>query len=241
MYCATDSGFYISVNRSGNWRRLTERAATAVKVEGQVALAALEGGEVLASEDRGETWSSFPSISSEAKVTALEVSHGHIFAATEGSGQQPNQHTVWRFSSAGGGWERWLDEPCNDTLVIAAPSAGTDLGVVFVGLNGDVLTCDDNLHQISGGVQMPAWRRTEIGNVSLMALAVSPAFGEDDTLFAATSESVYVSKDAGTSFTPLRNHQVLSPIVSLAPTPDYSNDRRLYGVALGGAIWQYTD
>lgn len=237
IYCAARSGLYVSRDGAGSWDRVVVAAATAVTAANGMVLAALEGGELVASGDEGRTWTSAGSVPSAGEVASLHRSRGReVFAVVSEPAQGPCRHAVWRSADGGDRWDRRLEERSEGPLALAASSAGD--GMVFVGLGGRVLTPIPKFHEVRGGRRLPAWRRVELGDVRVTALAVSPAFGDDRTLFAATSGGVYVSRDGGTSFARWSEVGDLAAMVSLAPTPGYPADREVYAVALGGSLWQ---
>lgn len=87
------------------------------------------------------------------------------------------------------------------------------------------------------------WRSTTIaqGGVALTALAVSPAYARDQTVFAASSGGVFVSRDGGESYEAWSDGLAQRRIVALAVSPDFRHDRLVYGVSLGGTIWRRYD
>jgi len=66
---------------------------------------------------------------------------------------------------------------------------------------------------------------------------MSPGYAADGTVFATTTAGVFVSRDRGTSF--VAWSEALDPpsIVALAVSPDYSSDRLVYALSLGGTLW----
>ena len=60
-------------------------------------------------------------------------------------------------------------------------------------------------------------------------------------LFAATSAGVYVSRNAGLSWKPLREGLTDRSIVGVVVSPAYPNDRLVFAASLGGTIWRLRD
>jgi hypothetical protein len=73
------------------------------------------------------------------------------------------------------------------------------------------------------------------------ALAISPDFARDRTLFAASGGGVFVSRDAGNVFTRWIDGLDESPVVFLAVSPEYAQNRLVYALGLGGSVWRRPD
>ena len=97
--------------------------------------------------------------------------------------------------------------------------------------------------EVRAGERRPIWRGVELTrqSVSVTALAASPNYRDDATLFATTGAGVYVSRDAGASFTPWSEGLTSAAVVALAISPDYGRDRLVYALGLGGTIWRRRD
>ncbi len=106
-------------------------------------------------------------------------------------------------------------------------------------------------HSTDGGI---SWTRV-YDEHSVTALAVSPAYARDKTLFIAPGEykwigGIYQSTDGGRSWMQLASYgsgPSTSPVQSIALSPDYEHDKTLFvagshGLAIsynGGASWIY--
>ncbi|HYU18451.1 MAG TPA: hypothetical protein VEQ11_07130, partial [Chloroflexota bacterium] len=97
--------------------------------------------------------------------------------------------------------------------------------------------------EIARGERRPIWRGPELPGSpnSITALAASPNYGADTTLFASSSAGVCVSRDGGASFTPWSEGLDPPAVVALATSPDYPRDRLVYASGLGGTIWRRRD
>ena len=73
------------------------------------------------------------------------------------------------------------------------------------------------------------------------ALATSPNYRRDRTLFAATSAGPAVSRDGGASFNAWNEGLGPTPVVALAVSPAYQRDRLVYALGLGGTVWRRRD
>jgi hypothetical protein len=115
--------------------------------------------------------------------------------------------------------------------------------VVFVGVGGRVLKPLRQAQEIVAGERRPIWRGPALpgDSVAVTALAVSPDYCRDRTLFAATSAGPAVSRDGGTSFSAWSEGLGPAPVVALALSPAYARDRLVYALGLGGTVWRRRD
>jgi hypothetical protein len=60
-------------------------------------------------------------------------------------------------------------------------------------------------------------------------------------VFAATSDGVYVSRDAGERFQAWSADGGPRATIAVAVSPDYARDRLVYALEMGGAIWRRRD
>jgi hypothetical protein len=72
------------------------------------------------------------------------------------------------------------------------------------------------------------------------ALEASPAYARDRTILAGTTAGVFFSRNAGSEFE-LAGQGGGGPIVAVAFSPAYVEDRLLYAVELGGRVWRLRD
>jgi hypothetical protein len=109
-----------------------------------------------------------------------------------------------------------------------------------VGLGRRVLKPVRNGRETRAGERRPIWRGTEVGSPAsvVLALAVSPTYADDRAVFAATNVGVFVSRDAGGTFTPWSDGLTHEPVVALAQSPSNHEDGLVFGIGLGGTIWQ---
>ena len=114
-----------------------------------------------------------------------------------------------------------LDMPLVTTSVVVSPAFPQD-GLVFAGTNGGILRSSDG-----GKTWEVAILRTPSPLVS--ALAISPNFASDKTLFAGTMEDgVFRSTDQGTEWV-FWNFGLYDPnILCLVVSPDYQTDNCLF-------------
>jgi hypothetical protein len=73
------------------------------------------------------------------------------------------------------------------------------------------------------------------------ALASSPSYPHDRTVFAATTGGVFVSRDGGDSFSRWSEGLISASVIALTVSPSYRDDRLVYALGLGGSIWRRRD
>ena len=81
------------------------------------------------------------------------------------------------------------------------------------------------------------WRSAELGRnvTSITALAASPV---DPAVLAATNAGVFLSRDAGQTFTDWSDGLTNPRVVAIAVSPNFGEDRLVYALGLGGTIWR---
>jgi len=86
--------------------------------------------------------------------------------------------------------------------------------------------------------QEVTWRSIGPYGGNIDAVAFSPNFVNDRTLFAANGSSIFRSIDAGTNWAPLApfqsNPDIYEPVRHIGVSPRYSTDATLFAVTLGG-------
>ncbi|MDP8924235.1 MAG: hypothetical protein M3O34_15335 [Chloroflexota bacterium] len=207
-------------------------------------------GEVLRSNDGGESWRSLGSITGGGELVSLVASPSFktdralLAVATGAVGPSGEGGLIlWRSTDGGAHWERWLDAPGVGLLSLAVPTAHWRDGALFVGAGRSVLVPIPNTRERRGGVSRPLWHATDLGpEVAAIVALATPSGGEAGrTLFAATNVGIFVSRDGGRSFAPWSDGLDPTATVALAVSPDYETDRLVFAVGLGGTIWRRED
>jgi photosystem II stability/assembly factor-like uncharacterized protein len=225
--------------------------ATAPTLSGSHLLADLDPGRgqcsrIVGSRDGGQTWSEIPTPNTDALVLGLAMTPDagldgplYVFSYTATGGA----HTLWRSTDGGQRWQVWYVDPDLKgglaTPLVALPTNPGGDSVLFAAGNR-VLRPRPNAWETKGGVRRPAWDTVQVpGHVS--HLAASPAYARDRTLFVATSDGVFVSRDGGASLTCWSDGLEPSATVAVALSPGYADDRLVYALGLGGSIWRRLD
>jgi photosystem II stability/assembly factor-like uncharacterized protein len=257
LVAATAGGVAISRNGGESWLATggpTPAQAIAVAPDYRRLgglLAAGSDGSLRLSSDSGLTWRSLPVpfIGQEVAMVAFSpgfAEDGMLFAATTqatgpgGTGQA----SVWQSTDRGESWQTVLIERDEGRwLSLAIPPTFSDDGAFYIGLGDRVLRPMRRASERRLGGQRPIWIGEHLGNARtvVVGLALSPAYRFDQTLFAATSAGVFVSRNAGLSWRPLAAGMIDRSIVAVVPTPTYADDRTVYAASLGGTIWRLVD
>lgn len=151
-----------------------------------------------------------------------------MFLATDGDGLR-------RSRDAGATWEAELP---NATLFNVQPTC-----LAWLPGGTEVLAGTDasGLYASSDGGASWSWRSTALPRgqgQTLRQLAVSPDFAHDRTVFAAATSGVWVSRDAGQSWTRTGGP---APAAAIALSPAFARDRSLIAAGQistdGGQTW----
>jgi len=266
LYVATADGIHLSHDGAATWHvppsasspawTLATTAASVEDARPRV-VAALSGGKLLASEDAGETWRAYGPGFDGADIISLVLSPNYardrtLFVATSQTGSaESGEIVLWRSVDGGGRWDRWLvDREARSgagrgqhlMALAASPSYLSD-ALVFVGLGARVLKPLRHAQEVRAGHRRPVWRAADLGEgaVAVTAVAPSPGYAQDQTVFAAANAGVFVSRDGGDTYQPWSEGLVPPSMVALAISPSYRSDRLLYALGLGGTIWRRHD
>jgi len=186
--------------------------------------------QVFISTDRGESWSSASQGLPKAEIVSLVVSPNY---AEDGTAYAWFQYKgLYRTTNGGQSWEQVKEEEDWYVQTMAlSPDFAADVhrradGSLFVGaMYGNLHRSDDGgFTWQSLGAGLPS------GTIWVKALAVSPEFARDGTLFAGLDRGIYKSTDGGHSWQavntglPHRPDGELAGGLALALSPDYPAD-----------------
>ncbi len=261
VFAALGSGLFRSRDGAESWEQIgTDTlpeavgavvAGPAISGKPTLVLAVTLGGKLFATEDNGDSWRQLGNDFGGGAVVALAVSPGYakddtLFVGTrqlypDGSGN--SLLILWRSTDRGSQWHHWLEEIGRSALPMTVPPGYLGDGALYVGLDGQVAKPIRNTWRRGGGERLPVWSGTELHDsegkpVAITALVSSPQYRQDNTVFAATSGGVYVSRDSGRSFELWSGGMGAAPVVALALTPRGKNGQWLYALGLGGGVWR---
>ena len=231
-FAGTASGLYRTRNGARSWRAietdLTEPAVQCLAVsprfaEDRLVLAGTEADGLLRSDDAGSTWHR-PDALVDQGVTAVTFSTRYPSKAHHRRGGRIRHRDL-------GGWRReWRMTGSPPGVVLSLIFVATDAGeVLLAGLHrqGVARSTDDGA----------SW---DLANAGLSArlltgLVLSPAFAEDQTLFAAgPQDGVSVSKDGGQTWAECTDGLDDPAVLGLAISPAYADDHTLYAATAAG-------
>ena len=265
IYAATDAGIFISRDRGNRWLALNEGLgdgarpqAIAVSSKGalvgttqglyrwrdnrwtrasgdlagtlvrplvvetkraeRVFAATLKG--IFRSSDGGDTWSALSAIPGESSLHAFASDPKIFFAGTS--------RGMWASADEGKSWN-----PLNEGLVSTSVS---DLiatpGALFAATQAGLAFSND---------QGKTWREVAgLGDTPVLSLSPDPT--RANVIYAgALNGAIFISRDAGASFTRVADNVGNSPISALAAIPLANDARVLYAGTLGGGLYRSAD
>ena len=243
LYLATSAGIRVSPDRGRSWEPCPTGAARVVVSGPGVVVVAVEGGRLLVSLDDVRSWEPVATPLPGTDTVALGVSPAYprdrtIFAATSAA----TETVLWRSTDSGQHWQRWMVQSNGGVarVPLAVPSSYAVDGAVLIGVGRKVFSPVRHAEEVRSGERRPIWRSVEPGSnvVGVTALAASPSYNTDRTLFATSNAGVFVSRNGGERFQTWNEGLAPTRMVSVAVSPALSQDRLVYGLGLGGTLWR---
>jgi photosystem II stability/assembly factor-like uncharacterized protein len=257
LYVATPDGIHVSRDGTAGWSAVpggsspAQTVATASVPNARPSVVALApDGGLLVSEDAGNTWRRHGHQFGGAVASGLWLSPGFgrdeiLFVATRRAGSpQPAEIVLWRSADGGEHWDPWLDQwEVRDAPQVIALAVSPDYAsdeMVFVGLGARVLKPARHAREVRAGRSRPVWHAKDLdqGVVAVTAIALSPAYAQDQTVFVATNAGVLISRDGGESYRLWSEGLVPPGVLALTVSPNYPTDRLVYALGPGGIIWR---
>ncbi|MFN8523521.1 MAG: hypothetical protein U0821_10540 [Chloroflexota bacterium] len=207
-------------------------------------LAGLEGRRLVVSRDDGETWHDLePPPNGEILAVAASAERASgwtVFALTQDS---DGGRALWRSVDGNGRWARWLEPTPGGAVSVAVPPWHQSDGAVFLAAGRAVMRPIPSAEQRVRGERRPLWTETLVGTEGavISGMSLSPAFRADGTVFVATSEGVFLSRDRGQTFEPWSEGMDAQAAVSVTPAADYATSGEVFALALGGGLWRRVD
>ena len=128
-----------------------------------------------------------------------------------------------------------LPTPPSIISCLAFSPTYADDGIAFLG------TLEDGVYRSADRGQN--WARWNFGlfDLRVLALAVSPDFSHDETVFAGTDTGIYISKSGGRSWRPLSFPDEAALVMCLAVSPGFAQDGILWAGTEVAGLWVSED
>jgi photosystem II stability/assembly factor-like uncharacterized protein len=265
MFAATDQGLHRSTDAGATWQQIADELSDqAVRVaalspsfegDGTLFVSAAEGTEEGAatrlwiSRDRGDSWEAARETFDRQELVAIAFSPSYaedktVYVGTfrEATPQKRAEMAIWRSEDGG---RSWLPLTSHVTpgrwVAIAIPPTYARDRAVFVGVQSAVLRPMAGAMAAVRPGRRQLWYAERIGrpNTAVVSLVTSPTYEKDHTLYAGTSDGVYVSRNGGITWLPMSDELGNRSIVSLALSPNYAQDGQIFAASLGGALWTF--
>jgi photosystem II stability/assembly factor-like uncharacterized protein len=170
------------------------------------------------SHDGGQSWqSAYGSLALTAPLTTSAVAFSPSFAAD----QTLFAGVPGAILRSGDGGRSWFVTPLPSpppfvSSLVVSPGFVHD-GIVLAG------TMEDGVFRSGDrGVHWAAWNFGLL-DLNVLCLAISPAFAEDETVFAGTDSGVFWSTNGGRAWREVDFSADLAPVLSLALSPSFSS------------------
>lgn len=250
VFAGSDSnGVFRSTDGGTNWskvntglpsQKIMDLAITSNYTNTPILFAATASDGVFRSDNGGDSWIAV-NTGLTLTVIALAVSPNFasdqvLFAATSHTG-------VFKSDNGGNSWV-----PVNSGLsaldmkmieLAIAPNYGKDgVQTLYAALDHNGVVKSTN-----GGASWQAVGATDIDNIQMAALAISPAFATDQTLLAGmgSGRGLYKSTDGGNNW----NHTVTgitaAPVTDLIVSPNLVNDNLMFAASYGSGVFRSED
>jgi photosystem II stability/assembly factor-like uncharacterized protein len=261
VLAATPSGLSRTRDLGATWERVEPPAGAEQPISALSVAATMSGSPsvviaagahvVVLSLDGGETWRALPRPADAGEIVGAACSPDMardrtVYVAARAP--QPIVQRVdgapllelWRSTDLGMHWSRWLQAANTATMPLAVPRPIAGQPAVLAGIAGRVAHPLAGAQEVRGRERRPIWQEARIGAplASVTAVALSPSFARDQTVFAAADTSVYVSRDGGDSFETW-DHGLTVPIVTgLGVAEATDGGLVVYALGLGGTLWR---
>jgi photosystem II stability/assembly factor-like uncharacterized protein len=260
LFAGCADGVFTSADGGDSWQRAGEDLAgvdvrtLAVSPDfatDRTLFVATGDNRILRSTDAGATWAPLRQQIASEEIVSLVCAPGFgenrvLYVGTyavnpkEGTGVG----AVWRGDEAGDKLSMQTTYHTNNRWVaFGVPATFAGSGMFFVGIHNAVLRPMVPSVSAEGFSRRRVWKAEPVApvNGSVVALAASPKYADDRTIFAATSHGVYKSETGGLSWKAISEGLVQKSIVAIALSPTFPTDRQVFALSLGGDLWRYVD
>jgi|GEM_PF-1721267 len=259
LFAGTSGGVFKSTDGGASWSAvntgLTNLYVRALAlspgyVTDRTLFAGTYGGGAFKSNDGGASWSAINVGLTNLDVTALALSPGYATDHTLFIGMYDGG--VFKSSDGGASWSAVNTGLTNlwvRTLAIS-PDYAAD-GTLFAGTHdaysGGIYYAGGVFKSTNGGASWIAVN-TGLTNPNINALAVSPSYVSDHTLFAGTLGSgvyyaggVFKSTNGGASWSAVNTGPTNLAVYALALSSGYASDHTIFAGTYGGGVFKSTD
>jgi len=254
VYIATSDGMFVSDDQGATWRRLGLEGHQLVLLalspafpEDGVMVAAATGSLHL-STDGGASWAELEAPVGEEYLVSMAIALDParkpvllVGSWRDPSGDGRGRLSIWRRTLPNEPWANLFSRPTNTRVaLLGMPDSYGEDQRFFIG-NGESVyrLVPDATERTREGIR-PLWLPGGIGRASfpVLSLVAAPDFAHNHTLYASTSEGVYVSRDEARTWQKLAPAPGNRPPVAIDISPGYPKDS-LYALALGGRLWRW--
>ncbi|MBM3188851.1 MAG: hypothetical protein FJZ90_09035 [Chloroflexi bacterium] len=200
-------------------------------VEGVPRYWAATGCGIFMSDDGGQSWTQTLDGLTTPLLSALHVApNGALFAGALGG-------DLFASFNYGKIWESGLvpeELKATVTVVMASPNFRKD-GAAYAATDGGGLLVTRN----SG----KSWEDSGfgLGDPCVLALAATPDWSRQETMFAATTEGVFISRNGGRAWRETELMMDDDIVDVLAVSPSYEEDQTVYAGTEAGSLYRSTD
>jgi hypothetical protein len=137
------------------------------------------------------------------------------------------------------GGASWLIEslpspPPVVSALVVSPHYANDGTVLAATVEDGVFRSGDR------GSQWESWNFGLL-DLDVYSLAISPAFGEDETLYVGTETGIFRSTNGGRAWREVGFNTDLAPVLSLVLSPGYAQDECLYAGTASNGLYRSGD
>ena len=248
VYAGSVDGVYKSTNGGVSWNSVNAGIpnisvlAVSPNYASDQTIYAGRGGGVYKSTNGGASWTAVNTGISNLNIGSLAVSPNYaadqtIYAGSSGGGvfKSTNGGTNWTAVNTGiTGYGLYIQ------ALAVSPNYASDetvyAGSVNVGYGGGGVYKSAN-----GGASWTAVN-TGINSTNIYALAVSPNYATDQTVYAGSfGAGVYKSTNGGASWTAVNTGITNTNILALAVSPNYATDGTVYAGSNGAGVFKSTN